>query len=181
MKTTISRLLSAKKQHAPKRGISGSRKSPRSPYNAQKSCQKHVRKSDVRRPVRNTAQNNLGRLVAKTKIKSEVKKWLSISKILSKIADLPDGHIWSWRYISSIYNGTMQPSKKFTQALNAYIKNSETHKIRRCYFAGRYGVLMALDTSIRIDVIAGCIKQMGYKPVSYSKYNQAKKVMKGKE
>lgn len=150
-------------------------KSTRKLHRVSKSGQKHVRKSNVARPRLSTVQNNLGHLVAKMKIHGDVKKYNSISKILSRIANLPDGHVWSWRYISSVHKGTMQPSKKFTQALKAYMQNTELYKNRRCYFAGRRGVLVAFDASIMIDVISGCLKDMGYRPVTYTRYMEVKR------
>lgn len=126
-------------------------------------------------PGLSTVQNNLGHLVAKMKIRGDVKRYNSIAKILSRIANLPDGHVWSWRYISSVHKGTMQPSKKFTQALKAYMQNTELYKSRRCYFAGRRGVLVAFDASIMIDVISGCLKDMGYRPVTYTRYMEVKR------
>lgn len=152
-----------------------STKPARKPYKASGLGQKYGRKSNVAAPRLTTVQINLGHLVAKTKIRGDVKKYNSISKILSRIANLPDGHVWSWRYISSIHKGTMQPSKKFVQALKAYMQNTELYKNRRCYFAGRRGVLVAFDASIMIDVISGCLKDMGYKPVSYSRYMEVKR------
>jgi len=159
-----------------KRTLKVSRKSITKAHNAHELGQKHVRKSNVARPRLSTVQNNLGHLVAKMKIRGDVKKYNSISKILSRIANLPDGHVWSWRYISSVHKGTMPPSKKFTQALKAYMQNTELYKNRRCYFAGRRGVLVALDASIMIDVISGCLKDMGYKPVKYSRYMEVKRM-----
>lgn len=152
-----------------------STKPTRKAHKASKLGQKYVRKSNVALPRLSTVQINLGHLVAKTKIRGDVKKYNSISKILSRIANLPDGHVWSWRYISSVHKGTMQPSKKFVQALKAYMQNTELYKNRRCYFAGRRGVLVAFDASIMIDVISGCLKDMGYKPVSYSRYMAVKR------
>lgn len=142
---------------------------------ASKSGQKYVRKSSAATPRLTTVQNNLGHLVAKMKIRGDVKRYNSIAKILSRIANLPDGRVWSWRYIASIHKGTMQPSKKFIQALKAYMQNTELYKNRRCYFAGRRGVLVALDVSIMIDVISGCLKDMGYKPVTFSRYMEVKR------
>lgn len=137
--------------------------------------QKRVRKSEVGSLNNKVVQKNLGQMVAKTKIKGDVKKYTAISKILSKVAGLPEGRVWSWRYVASVYKDTMRASDKFIEALNAYMKNQDLYKNRRCYFAGRHGVLVAFDTSVMIDVISGCIKSMGYKPVTYSRYMEVKR------
>lgn len=158
-----------------KKAKKGARTAPGRRYNTPKSSQKHVRKLNVIRPVCSIVQKNLSHLTGKMKIRGDVKKYSSISRILSRIANLSNGKIWSWRYIASVHHGTMEPSKKFISALNAYMKNQDIKKMRRCYFAGRHGVLVAFDSSVIIDIISGCIKDLGYKPVSYSRYMEVKR------
>lgn len=156
-----------------------SRKTQNSPYRASKIRQKQVRKQGVGVNVsldRKHLKINLGHLV--THYATGRKRTLAyeiIAASLSKVAGLQADRCWSWRYVASVNSGSVEPSKKFLSALALCLQNISPRQKQWFYFVRRGSVAAFYDRSMLGEMIRARLKELGYRPTTYSRYMQARR------
>lgn len=145
------------------------------PYNAPKSCQKHVRFSKPLKPSTLDVQRLLGRFMPKVNEQDRVEKIQAIADELSRIAQLNNDHVWGWRYVQSCYTGTIVPSQKFINAVVLYSEKYNPLKKQWSYFVRNHSLISIFERLMMSKAIAQYLKSKGYKSVTYSKYMQVKR------
>lgn len=97
---------------------------------------------------------------------------------LSALAGLDKEHPWGWKYVASVDTGSVSPSTKFLRAVALLSQNINPRKSKTqwFYFAKRNrNVAMFRDGSIFQDMITRHMRELRFKPVSFSQYMQIKR------
>jgi len=118
---------------------------------------------------------NLGQMVARLSVGGKVKACEQIAGQLSVLAGLSNDHSWGWRYVASVISGTISPSKKFMRVFALLEQNISPRQKQWFYFARRRSVAAIYDKSLLQEMIGMHMKELGYKPVSFSRYAQLKR------
>jgi len=155
-------------------------------HNTHQACQKYVRKSNSDLPdtmIETWLSANLRQMVARLSVGGKVQAYEEIASQLSKLAGLNNGHSWGWRYVASVQSGSTLPSKKFARACDLYFKKITPRQKQWFYFSRRRSVVSIYDKAILSEIIQTHMRAMGYKPVTYSRYMEVKKLAtkKGKK
>jgi len=106
---------------------------------------------------------------------SKVAVYEKIAKDLSKIAGLPVGHGWSWRYVASSLKDTVTPGRKFSIALASYVKKTSLRKKQWFYFKKYLGVAAIYDKVVLSENIRWHMNSIGYGRTNYSNYIKYKR------
>jgi hypothetical protein len=154
-----------------------SAKARKTPHRTRRVGQEQGRKSklrllliwDVQRVK--TSLSNLAKILKDDK---QVEKYKSIADQLSTIAKLENGHVWSWRYVAGVANGSIEPGKKFIQAVMLLAQKNNGCK-QWFYFVCRHSVAAIYNKCIMKEIVTVNMKAMGYKPVTYTRYMQVKR------
>jgi len=154
-----------------------STKTLRKPLDGSRSCQKHVRKCDVATPVSldtETLKKNLGHLAASFPKGKKVQAYEQIAAQLSALAGRNNGSSWTWRYVSSFYAGTVEPSRRFLLALNFLVQRSNPNNKQWFYFIRRRSVAAVYDKCIFAEMIISQMRGLKFRPVTFSRYMEVK-------
>lgn len=165
--------MKAKSQTAKKQAPATANRLPDAP----KRGQKHVRKKKHDRHGESIVQINLGHLVKKYASQGTVKACEYIATQLSRLAGMHNGDSWGWRYIASVWSGSLEPSRKFKRALDLAHQGMEPSWKQWHYFVSRHDVLSVYASTARAEIIRASLKPMGYRAVTYSHYMKIKHVV----
>ena len=155
-----------------------SRKTAKSRQDGRGACQKRVRNGDVRAADGLNVERlkiNLSQMVNRLNVGGKVQAYEQIAQRLSDLAGLDQDRAWSWRYIASIHSGTIEPSEKFIRAFGLHKEHFNRQIKQWFYFARRRCVAAIYDRSILREIIFEHMRNMGYKPVTYTRYAQLRK------
>jgi len=105
-----------------------------------------------------------------------VQTWETIAAKLSTLAGLNNGHVWSWNYVASIHSGAMAPGKKFVRVVDLCLAQINPRQKKWFYFAKRRSVACVYDKSVLGEILTTNFRNMGYRPVTYTRYMQIKRM-----
>lgn len=153
-----------------------SRKAANSSQDAPPSCQKHVRKADQPGAGKRDEKRlliNLSHLVISMSSAGNVAAYQEIADQMSAIAGL-NGNSWTWRYVASVNSGTMEPGRKFLRVLDLLLEEIQPRAKQWFYFARYHSVAAVFDKSMKREMIIDHMLQLGYKPVSFTRWTELK-------
>lgn len=154
-----------------------SQKTLQNAHRAQNPCQKRVRKRDVLGADSldtETLKINLGHLVAGMNVSKKTDAYEQIAAQMSALAGLNNGHSWTWRYVASFQSGSIVPSEKFIRALALLLEKFKPSTKQWFYFVHRREAIAAHVKPVRREIIISHMREMGFKPVSFSRYMKVK-------
>jgi hypothetical protein len=120
-------------------------------------------------------KKKLDNVFRKLLVHGKVQAYEHIAAQLSSLAGLGDGHVWGWRYVASVHSGKLLPGRKFVQALDLYLEHFNARKKQWFYFARRRSVAAFYDKSILREMIFTHMQELGYKPITFSRYAELKR------
>jgi hypothetical protein len=125
--------------------------------------------------IENHLKNDLQRFCESQPEKTKGARYASVALLLSSIAELENGAVWTYNYIQCIASGAIKPSKKFVDALHICLKKISHREKRWGYFSRRNAFMAVYERSIVIEAIALQLRTKGYKEITHARYMEIKK------
>ena len=122
-------------------------------------------------------RTNLSQLVTRLSVGGKRKQACElIAARLSVLADLDSDRAWGWKYVAGVCSGSLDPSKKFIRAFNLYEQHPSPRQTQWFYFARCNRRVASINEKVVLkELIFSHFQQMGYRPVSYTRYMQIKR------
>jgi hypothetical protein len=121
-------------------------------------------------------RTNLDHLVKRVTVGNKRKQACElVANRLSVLANLGSDHAWGWKYIAGICSGSLDPSKRFMRAFSLYEQHPSPRQTQWFYFARCNRRVASINEKVVLkELITSHFRQMGYKPVTYTRYMQIK-------